>query len=113
MAAMSTTLTEFSDLGNSRTYTIPAHTAVKPALVIQKRKVPSGNQTVAEDTIQVLYATADPGGVILPQRTSFVLTFRRPLDGESAIVTAAVALLRDIIASDNFSNTVATQEWLQ
>jgi hypothetical protein len=113
MAAMSTVLTQFANNGNSLTYTLPVHTAVKPALVLQRRKVPSGAQTVVEDTITVLYATADPDGAILPQRSSMSVTIRRPLDGEAAIVTSLLALFREVVASDNFANTVSTQEWLQ
>lgn len=112
MAAMSTALTEFSDLGNSRTYTQAAHTASKPVLVLQKRKVPSGNQTIIEDTITVLSATEDPDGAVLPQRVTFTATIRRPLDGDSADVTAMLAVFRDIVAGDEFANTVSTQEWL-
>lgn len=113
MAAMTTVLTEFADNGNSRTYTQAAHTALKPQLVLQKRKVPSGNQTIIEDTITVLSATPDSEGVILPQRCSFTAIVRRPKDGAAADVTAMLAVFRDIIAGDEFANTVDTQEYLK
>lgn len=113
MAAMSTVLTEFSDNGNSRTYSQAAHTAVKPQLVLQKRKVPSGNQTVVEDTITVLAATEDSDGAVLPSRVTFTATVRRPVDGTAADVTAMLAVFRDIVAGDEFANTVDTQEWLK
>lgn len=113
MAAMSTALTEFADNGNSRTYTLSGHTALSPQLVLQKRKVPSGNQTVVEDTITVLSATEDSDGAILPQRVTFTATIRRPVNGQSADVTAMLAIFRDIIAGDEFANTVNTQEWLE
>ena len=48
MAAMTTVLTDFSQSGNSRTRTTSGHTAVKPKLVIEKRRVPEGNQTMVE-----------------------------------------------------------------
>lgn len=113
MAGMLTALTEFSDNGNSRTYILDTHTALKPQLVLQKRKVPSGNQTVIEDTITVLSATEDAEGAVLPSRVSFSATVRRPLNGDSADVTSMLAIFRDIIAGDEFTNTVNTQGYLK
>lgn len=113
MAAMSTTLTEFADNGNSRTYTQAAHTVLAPKLVLQKRRVPTGNQTIAEDVITVLHATTDANGAVIPQRVTFTSTFRRPIDGDADDVTAALAVYRDIIAGDEFLNTVLTQEFLK
>jgi len=113
MAAMTTALTEFSDNGNSRTYTYTGHTAQDPRLVIQKRKVPSGNQTVIEDTITVLSGTEDASGNPLSSRVTFQAVVRRPIDGVSADVTAALAIFRDIVAGDEFGNTVSTQEYLK
>lgn len=112
MAAMSTALTEFSDNGNSRTYTYTGHTAAKPQLVLQKRRVPSGNQKVLEDTVTVLDATEDDDGFVLAQKVSFSVVVRRPIDGQAADVTAALAVFRDIVAGDEFANTVDTQEFL-
>jgi hypothetical protein len=112
MAVMSTALTEFADNGNSRTYTYTGHTAAEPRLVLQKRRVPEGNQTVVEDTVSVLSATEDANGDILPQKVLFSATIKRPLSGIAGDVTAALAVFRDIIAGDEFANTVDTQEWL-
>lgn len=112
MAAMTTALTEFADNGNSRTYTTTGHTAQEPELVLQKRRVPSTNQTVLEDTITVLHSTEDSDGVILPQKVSFSVTVKRPIAGIAADVTAALAIFRDIVAGDEFTNTVDTQEFL-
>lgn len=113
MAAMTTVLTEFSTNGDSRTYTAPAHTVLKPVLVLQKRKVPVGSAVVAEDTITVLQATVDSAGAALPQKVSFSVTVRRPITGQDADVTAAETLFREIIASDNFANIVDSQEYVQ
>jgi hypothetical protein len=109
---MTTALTEFADNGNSRTYTYTGHSAAEPRLVLQKRKVPTGNQTVIEDTITVLSSTEDANGDLLPSKVTFSMVVRRPLDGIAADVTAALAIIRDIIAGDEFTNTVSTQEWL-
>jgi hypothetical protein len=112
MAAMTTALTEFSDSVNSRTYTYTGHTAADPRLVIQKRKVPSGNQQIVEDVISVLSGTEDANGVQLESKVMFQAVIRRPKDGIAADVTAALAIFRDIIAGDEFGNTVSTQEYL-
>lgn len=112
MAAMTTALTEFSDNGNSRTYTLNSHTAEKPALVIQTRKVPSGNQVMLEDTINVLVATTDVDSAPLQERVSFKVTCRRPLGGNATDLSNALAWIRDIVAGDEFANTCSTQEWL-
>ena len=112
MAAMTTALTEFSDNGNSRTYTYTGHTASEPRLVLQKRRVPSGDQSIVEDTITVLSSTEDAAGDLLNQKVNFTVTVRRPISGIAADVTAALAIFRDVIAGDEFTNTVNTQEYL-
>jgi hypothetical protein len=112
MAAMATSLTEFSDNGNSRVYTLSGHTVQLARQVLTNRQVPSGGQVIAEDKISVLYATTDVDGAVLPQRVLFTATVRRPITGDSADVTAALAVFRDIIAGDEFANVVNTQEHL-
>lgn len=112
MAVMTTALTEFADNGNSRTYTYTGHTAAEPRLVLQKRRVPSGDQTVQESTVQVVSSTEDSSGAILASRVSMQVTVRAPIDGIAADLTAVLAILRDIVAGDEFTNTVSTQEWL-
>lgn len=113
MAAMTTALTEFSNNGNSRTYIQTAtHTALKPKLVIQKRKIPQGSQVLLEDTINVVHATTDAAGVVIPRRASIMITVRRPTDGTAADMTACLAIARDIVASDNFTSMVNTQAFL-
>lgn len=112
MAAMTTVLTEFSQNGNSRTSTVTGHTAIKPRLVIEKRRVPEGNQTVAEYSCKVVYATEDGDGAVLSNKVSFEAVVRYPLLGSSTDVTAALAIFADVISGDEFANSVATQEWL-
>lgn len=113
MPAMSTPLTEYSDNGNSRTFSTTGHTALKPKLVIQKRKIASNAQASAEDHISVVYGTADAEGAILTSKVAFDVSVRRPILGDAADVTAALAVLRDIVASDEFGATVTTQNWLK
>lgn len=112
MAAMTTALTEFADNGNSRTYRYTGHTAVEPRLVLQKRKTASGGATMLEDRVTVLSSTEDSAGELLDNNITFEMVVRRPKNGIAGDVTAALAIIRDIIAGDEFTNTVSTQDWL-
>jgi hypothetical protein len=112
MAAMTTVLTEFSNIGNSRTSTITGHTAVKPKLVIEKRRVPDGNQTMIEYSCKVVQATEDDDGLILSNKVSGDIVFRYPINGQSAEISAVLAAIVDVISGDEFANSVSTQEWL-
>lgn len=114
MAAMTTALTVFSDNGNSRTYTYTGHTAKDPKLVIQKRRVPAGAQVMQEDSIRVLVACQDSGGLTLTERVSFEAVVRRPITrADDADVTPALAVFRDIVASDEFTAMVNTQNFVK
>lgn len=112
MAAMTTVLTEFSQSGNSRTSTLSGHTAVKPYLVIEKRRVPEGNQTMVEYSCKIVKATEDDDGEVLANKVSFEAVCRYPVLGQSADVTAALAVLIDIVGGDEYANSTSTQEWL-
>lgn len=112
MAAMTTVLTEFANNGNSRTTTLSGHTAAKPRLVIEKRRVPEGGQTTVEYSFKVVYTTADADGVTLSTKIAFEGTFRYPIAGQAADVSAALVIFRDIVAGDELANSVDTQEWL-
>jgi hypothetical protein len=112
MAAMTTALTEFSDNGDSRTYVQAAHTVLQPLLVIQKRKVPTGNQTMAEVVVNVVDATIDTDSAVLPQKILFGAVVRYPIAGNATDITDALATFRDIVAGDEFANAVTTQEFL-
>jgi len=112
MAAMTTALAGFSNYGNSRTSTYTGHTTQEPRLVIEKRRVPEGNQTVAEYSMKVLSSTEDSDGTILAQKVSLEAIVRMPVTGIVADVEAALVIFRDIIAGDEFANSIATQEWL-
>lgn len=112
MAAMTTVLTEFSNNGNSRTSTLSTHTVLKPCLVIEKRKVPASNVAVGEYSFKVILATNDADGNVLASKVVFEAIVRQPVNGQAAEVTSALATFRDIIAGDEFGNSVTTQEWL-
>lgn len=112
MAALSVVLTPFSTVGNSRTSSLVGHTALKPRLVIEKRRVPENGQNMIEASIKSLYATANAEGIVLPQKVTIETIVRYPANGSSAELDLAVANHRAIVASDNFATTAATQQWL-
>jgi len=113
MAALATELREFSDNGNSRTYTSPGHTSLQPRLVIQKRKIANSSAIVAENDVKVVFGLLDSLGNPLPSKVTFEVTVRSPLIGVgSATHSAALSLFKEIVASDEFADTLLSQNWL-
>lgn len=112
MAAMLTALTEFADNGNSRTYTLVGHTASKPFLCIQKRKIPTGAQRIVEDSVQLLSGTVDASALPISERVSVTIVIKRPIDGATVDMDAVLAAARDVFAGDELTNVVTTQEFL-
>jgi hypothetical protein len=115
MAAMSTALTEFDDSRNSRTWILADHSVMKPRVVIQHRTVPQGSaaSNIAKTSVKVVYGTADTDGNPLEQKVSFEVVPRYPQGADPADIAAALAILRDIVASDEFASTVTTQGYLK
>lgn len=113
MAAMSTSLTEFATLGDSRTYTTTGHSASRPKLVIQKRKVPVGNQTVAETSVAVIHATEDADGALLPSKVSVTYTIRYPVDSGDTALANALTIAKDLVASDEMAATALSLNFLK
>lgn len=113
MAALATTLTLFSDKENSRTWTTTGHTAARPKLVIQKRRVPAGSQIIQEDTISVIQAGVDAAGLTLPQKVSFQLQVRQPITMVGSTVSDALAIFRDVVQSTEFGTTVTGSLYLK
>jgi hypothetical protein len=112
MAGMTTVLTEFSTVENSRTSTLSGHTAALPKIVIEKRRVPTGNQVMAEFSTKVVYATQDANSETLQEKVSHEVITRYPINGTYTDVTGALAIIRDILAGDEYANSVETQEFL-
>lgn len=112
MAVMTTTLTEYADLGNSRKYTYDGHTAAKPKYALQKRREATGNKTVMEDTLSVIALTEDADGAFLPSPIVMEARVSRPKDGISADLSAALVVFRDFVASDEFGDMISTQNFV-
>lgn len=118
MASLSATLTEFADNGNSRTYTAAGHTASKPKLVVEKRTVPTGNQTMSEFSGMVVFGVNDSEGGVAPQKVSMEIKARYPvlaIDSSDLAtqIAAALVLIRDFVASDEFGASVTSQNWVE
>lgn len=113
MASYSTVITGFSESDNKRTYQISGHTVQAPKLLIQKRKVPSTINAVVEDNIEVVYGTTNAAGEILASKVGFSANVRRPADGLAATNTAALAVFRDFVASDQFTAMVTGQSYMK
>lgn len=113
MSAMTTTLTEYDSGPGTRTSMLADHAAAKPHLVIERRKTVSANSTVTENTISVVIATNGADGLVLPQKFQFVVTVKGPIQGSTTDRDTALAVIRDIVSSDEFNNTVISGGWLQ
>lgn len=114
MASFTTTLVGHSEKSNSRTFEIDStHTVAKPHLVIQTRKEAQGNQVISQDNLVVSMATEDADGNVLPQRVTFEAVIRRSKNGASADATAALAVFRDLVASDEFTAISTRQQYIQ
>lgn len=113
MAAMSTALIEFRSERDSRTSTLTGHTAVKPKLVIEKRRVPEGDASVNEYSMKVVFGTANAEGLVLTQKDSFEVIHRSPVLGDVSDVAAALVVFRDIIAGDEFAASINTLNFLK
>lgn len=113
MPSITTELREYADLGNSRTYTAPTHQAQLPFLVIQKRNTPAAANASAEVSIRVVKGTTDAEGLPLSSKSSFEVIVRHPNSGDIDDRAAVLALAREIIASDEFADAIATLNWVK
>lgn len=111
MAARATTLKEFSTNGNSRTSTYTGHSSLAPKLVIEKRRVPENGQMMVEYSFKVVSTTTDAESNVISQKVTHESITRYPVNGKSADVSANLVIFRDLIASDEFGNSVLTQEF--
>lgn len=113
MAIIATNLVDYSDNGNVRTYAAPGHTVNLTRLVQQRRKIPSTPQASAESSIRVVYGTSDANNVPLAAKYSFDVVGKGPVNGNASDQAAALALLREIVNSDEFAAAIASQLWIK
>lgn len=110
MAALATTLTGYTDKGDTRIWRTAGHTVVKPKLVMQKRRLPVGNQTTSELTISVLQAAVGEDDMVLPSKVLFSATVRIPTGIKAGETTVADSLVifRDVVQSTEFGDALTT-----
>jgi hypothetical protein len=113
MASFSTVIKSYSESENVRSYSIAGHTVQKPRILKQKRRAPTSPTASAESELQVQYGTVDIVGSPLPGKIVFTANVRYPLDGLAADVTAALAVFRDFVASDQFTDMVNSQNYVK
>lgn len=112
MTAMVTTLTEFADTGDTRTFTAPGHSVLQSYTVVQKRKVAGTSQEAATDSIRVVRGAFSASGDALAVKTSFEVVIRRSPIVNATDLAAVKALFREIVASSEFDSVVDGQLWL-
>lgn len=112
MASYTTVLTVQNDTDNRRVMHIDGHTPSKPRLVIQKRKE-AGAEGSAQDTLDIIYGTEDAAGNLLTSKVGFSVNVRRPNNGIAADLSAALAVFRDMVASDEFTAMVNSQAYVK
>lgn len=113
MASFTSTIEEFSDKENHRTFAVDGHTVVKPKLVIQRRSQPKTPQSPSESSLSVVYGTLDADGSPIPTKVNISASVRYAAHSDPTDVTAALAVFRDLVASDEFTNMVTSQRYIQ
>lgn len=113
MPAITTALTEYSDNGNSRTYSVSGHTAVQPYLLVEKRVAPSSMEGSTEFSFRIVKGTTDADGAVIAARQSAEVIIRRPYQGDADDATAVLALLKEVVASDEFAASVGTLNFFE
>lgn len=113
MATIAIPLVEFNDVDNKRTYSLATHSATKPSLLIQSRKVASASKSTSETTLQVVQATVDPLAIPLAQKISLSAVIRYPNNGANADLDLAIANFRAVVISDEFVSAIKAQTYIK
>lgn len=113
MPTMATVLTPIGIDGAKFTYSTAGHTVQEQKVVVSASKAPSGNSRVAEQNTIVSHATKDAEGTVLNAPTSVAIKTRQSIDGQAADLDAVIAIVRDVVNSDEWANAVKTLEPLQ
>lgn len=109
MADMISTLTFNSDFGDTLNLTGPLHTLQLPKKITQVRKVTTPNARVASGSTTINYGTEDADGPI-PERIKLGFTYSVPLyAADNTELDLAVAMFREFVASDQFTQQVEYQ----
>lgn len=108
MAVMVTVLHPFSTGEAGVVYDVDSSTSLSPRRLVQKRKVPTGKSVMVENGLTLTWATTDADTLPINEKVAIYVTVRYPKTGQMADVDAALAVMRDIVSSDEFTDVVST-----
>jgi hypothetical protein len=89
-------------------YAFASHTALSIKKLIQKTRIAPSDGKVSENSVNVVFTATDADGAVYPNPISIKATVRVPRGAQSSEVDAALAAFRDVIAGDEFTDTVDT-----
>lgn len=114
MASFTTAIEEFSTQGNSVTYAITAtHTANAPRLVINRRRVATGNKQSYEMDLDIVHGLLTSEGVPVPAKLTLGAHARIPVVATATEIDAIIADFRDFVNSDEFVDSCKKQLFVQ
>lgn len=106
MAAMTAAVNLQFTQGYKREFTTASHTSLRPETLEITLKPATGNKTVSRFEYTIKYTTEDADGIVLAEKVAAGGYFNVPINGLSADRDAALVLLRDFVASDEFGTLV-------
>ena len=111
MAAQTTALTFHRSNGEKLTSTTSGHTVSSVKLVLEEARTPQGNQTISEYKLSVIHSAVDADGVDLGSKCVAGAFVKFPLGTTEAVIVSVETILRDIVAGDEFANSIRTGNW--
>lgn len=109
MAAMSTVLTYSGSNQDTIMYALADHTAQKPSMVLVTRKNGNGPTGNVISSFEVVKGTYDVDGALIASRVVGELNVKYPKHGTWTDVTSAIAVMSDVVVSDEFLALVQKQ----
>lgn len=104
MPAMATSFKHLGTQGSTFTFGVDGvHTPNKPALLIQSSRIPDAFNANMEFTAKVVYGTVDAEGNVIASKTLCQVTTRYSKQGQESDLDAAIALIREYVAADEFT----------
>lgn len=113
MASFTTTITEQNDSDNRRLYHIDGHSVKFPRLVIQTRKEAANLEASGNSKLQVVFGTSEDGSTPISSKIVMAAEARYPANAQTTDVISALSVLRDFVASDEFTDLVISQKYVQ
>lgn len=108
MPALTAALNEQSQTGTKKQYLITDWTTPGlPATLIWDTSIPTGNQKYQRSTLGLSFATLDLADAeLLVERDSVTLAYTTVASGSAARKNQMLAMLRDVVQSDEFAAAV-------